>query len=89
VVGDASDLIIKHGAKVDGRWNVIGILDASIDTEPQQQTTPIPDVQSTDNLPAMAKRMAPWIRRNLGRPYGAFGMTPLMIFREVTGQSRI
>lgn len=89
------DILLKHGIDVSGNWKVVGILDASPESD-------VPDVSQFENsfdvnaavrretaagnppVTALMRAMAPQARRLLGRPSNAFGVTPLLIFREVT-----
>ena len=74
------DLLLKHGFFIAGEWKVLGILDA------------LPD---SDNLnidysflPEFQKTLANYstiVRPRFGRDPDSFGITPLMIFREVSG----
>lgn len=91
LVVSASDLTLKHGVTVSGRWNMLGVLDA------------LPEIDAAGNLTAEAVEAAqgnvlpsasafgelmlqltPAIRGLLGRPHTAYGMTPVLIFREIT-----
>lgn len=77
----ASDIALKHGLSVPGRWAMLGILDAlpeNVDEEIRQQT---PD--GSEMLAKLYESMVPMLRTMLGRPKDAYGVTPLMIFREV------
>ena len=74
------DLLLEHGFFIAGEWKVLGILDA------------LPD---SDNLnidysflPEFQKTLANYstiVRPRFGRDPDSFGITPLMIFREVSG----
>lgn len=81
----AADLLLKHGARISGRWNMIGILDAMPDEEADMAATEAEILApfSLGALGAMVSGLAPAVRAVLGRPGHAFGMTPLLIFREV------
>lgn len=93
LVGPSSDVVLKHGAYVQGQWSLLGILDADPDV-PRAQAEGEPPTQSIDELVAdmipsgigkMTAQLAPLTRTLLGRPRTSFGVTPLLIFREVTG----
>ena len=93
MVGSASDLTLKHGASTVGTWTMLGILDALPDPPPPQ---PDADGNLPPSLMELTMRLAlgtgmveEWARmmplaRNMGRPEHAYGMTPLLIFREVS-----
>ena len=75
-----SEIMLKHGVGVPGRWTVLGILDAL--PEPMEVRT---RKQSPDGAEAIAKlfeAIAPIVRTMFGRPEEAYGLTPLLIFRE-------
>jgi hypothetical protein len=85
-----SELLLKHGVGVAGEWNMLGILDAL----PNEGETSINEyildqILAGVSLGALAGQvvgnLAPSVRMLLGRPTGAHGMTPLLIFREVAG----
>jgi hypothetical protein len=70
------DLMLKHGADISGQWSMLGVLDAfpngaSSDGDPQ-------------GLTEILGRFTNSLRPLLGRPEDAYGVTPLLIFREVS-----
>lgn len=90
LVVSSSDLILKHGLSVAGTWNILGVLDALPDTD----ASGTPTSSAIEGLIGSATledspfgqimgAIAPVVR-TLGRPGHAHGITPLMIFREVT-----
>jgi hypothetical protein len=83
-VGLPSDILLKYGASVAGTWSMLGILDAP----PDQGATVVPNTDipskiATEGLVSALTAIGPFARMALGRPNGAFGVTPLLIFREV------
>ncbi|WP_162798853.1 hypothetical protein [Paracoccus indicus] len=79
---DPSDITLKFSKHLPGTWSAIGILDALPDEQPDG------DIKQVDYLSgaAMAKlddAITPMIRMFLGRPYEAYGITPLLVFREI------
>jgi hypothetical protein len=80
LVGSASDLMLKHGSTISGEWNMLGVLDAEPDSDANDQSA-VPQ----DEVAFFLTSLAPFARTALGRPATAYGMTPLVIFREVTG----
>lgn len=85
MVGSMADLVLKHGPKVAGTWSMLGILDAK-PYEQAEQLTPLEMIytgMTVDTLSKVTLQMAPHIRQLLGRPLLAYGMTPLLVFREV------
>lgn len=88
----ASDLLLKHGCRVAGQWSMIGILDAYPEEGPNAaddaSLEPIYQALAAKHLGglgALIGGIAPPIRQMLGRPATAYGMTPILIFREVSG----
>lgn len=91
MVGSVSDIMLKHGAKVPGAWNVVGILDALPfkDKGDGEYDDFISFDESLaiglhgENLWKAAVNIASPARQMLGRPWLSYGITPLMIFREI------
>jgi hypothetical protein len=88
----ASELLIKHGHVVAGDWSIVGILDAfpddaipTIETDPERFVAYQTAALSLGSLWEFIATITPIARMTLGRPQGSFGMTPLLIFREVAG----
>jgi hypothetical protein len=90
LVGSASDIVLKHGPSIAGEWSIVGILDAY----PYQHGGEVVDGQPMVNLIAeaaghgagqVALRLANQARTFMGRPPGYYGVTPLLIFREIIG----
>lgn len=85
IVGAMPDLVLKHGAKVAGQWSMLGILDA-LPFEEDQMLSGMEIIRTgmtTDGIAKAALGLAPAIRQMLGRPLLSYGMTPLLVFREV------
>jgi hypothetical protein len=82
VVGSIGDLILKHSTNVSGKWHIVGVVDAvpdefvplSIDAF---LATPI------KSLEQFVKGLARVSRTILGRPATAYGVTPIVIFRQI------
>ena len=74
------DLLLKHGALIAGKWNMVGVLDAV----PDAMASPAP-VQEFEGYMKAIQVLGDIARPLLGRPKDAYGMTPLLIFREVSG----
>jgi hypothetical protein len=84
----ASDLLLKHGAAISGTWSTVGVVDALPDTEDETQAYQLSQMNaamSLGSLGGVIGNLAPGVRAMLGRPKEAFVMTPLLIFREVSG----
>lgn len=91
LVGSSSDLILKHGSIVPGRWHMLGILDAQPDQGGQADMEANSAINFADParlgksswVGLMAGIMSPLVRVLLGRSGAHFGVTPLLIFRQV------
>lgn len=76
----SSELMLNHGSSVSGSWNAVCIIDALPDVQDD-----VPDAPSIGVIADVMKNVAPVARSLLGRPPSAYGVTPLMIFREIQG----
>jgi hypothetical protein len=90
LVGKCSDLVLKYGLDLAGAWTVVGILDALPDPTNETDSSESLDIAtavaagSSSAIGTLARIVQPVTRTILGRPTGAFGITPLLVFREVT-----
>jgi hypothetical protein len=74
------EIMLTHGASIPGIWNVVGLLDGHPDEEPAEGDQQAPTAEAFSNtIPSLAS----FGRKTMGRPYGTFAVTPLMIFREL------
>jgi hypothetical protein len=84
VVGSASDLHLKHGLTIAGTWHLVGILDClpSIAATPDISGRVVGDKDNefSDALKVMLREH----RLLMGRPSDCYGVTPLIIMREMT-----
>lgn len=86
LVGSSADLLLEHGALISGTWNVLGVLDAVPDgSMPKTSVEAKTVADSFIDIAQMMWALAPMARNALGRPATSYGMTPLLIFREVSG----
>lgn len=91
LVGQSSDLMLKHGSYVPGQWAVVGVLDAMPQNKPKEGEKPLGlnDAEQAvvklaeTQIGSLTARLSPVARRLLGRPDHTFGVTPLLIFRDV------
>ena len=91
LVISGADLFLKHGSSVSGTWAMLGVFDAfpDADSEGNLTTSGYESVLSAQAAAdsafgtLMCSAM-PAIRPLLGRPFHAHGVTPLLIFREVS-----
>ncbi len=74
-----ADLLLKHGSVVSGEWSMVGILDAMPDI-----SSPSPLAMALPPYLQATLSLAPLLRPLMGRPDLAYGMTPLVIFREIS-----
>ena len=86
LVVSSSDIVLKHGISIPGEWSVVGILDALPDEVDAQGLAEISTAGfELGSLGAAAAGFGPAIRGMLGRPRESYGVTPLIIFRKITG----
>jgi hypothetical protein len=80
---------LKHGVAIAGLWNILGVLDALPDEGENSQVYMTDQLIAAISLGAIGAQivgpLAPAVRLLLGRPGTAYGTTPLLIFREVSG----
>jgi hypothetical protein len=79
LVTPSADLMLSHGASIAGTWSAVGILDARPDSGVDAQESPA-SVNATYQI---IRGLGPVARTLLGRPSGSYGVTPLLIFREI------
>ena len=91
-----SDILMKYGQHVPGLWSLLAIKDADpdvvapVDEQLKQELatgswTTAAAKRYTTPLSLIADTLAPRARAAMGRPGAYFGVTPIMIFREVNG----
>jgi hypothetical protein len=85
ITGAASDISLMHGSEVPGTWNLLGVLDALPSPIPAPEIV-LPSDTPTHFAPNI-KNFANMGRTVLGRSPEAYGMTALLLFREVTSGS--
>lgn len=97
--GTVGDLTLKHGSKIAGSWSVVGILDARpFEMHEDDADHDYDDILSgmdrvrigmtLDNIWKVATELAGPAREALGRPIMSYGITPLIIFREIETQPK-
>jgi len=84
LVGGSSDLALKHGVRISGNWHVLGILDCM----PGELVTNEVDIGricgGADNaFSGSALTLFREMGLILGRPSDCFGITPIVIMREI------
>lgn len=95
LIPEASDLFLKHGIVIPGEWKIVGILDATPEAFDPVEVVEEPEEPLAEGeyragiiggiAGLFLQNMVGPARLMIGRPVEAFGMTPLMIFREVSG----
>jgi hypothetical protein len=103
LITSSSELFLSHGVKIPGRWNILGILDARPDAiaefgTPEQEyeiaKAAVPSADTglltivTQGFGGFIDGIAPLARMMLGRSSASYGMTPLLIFREISRKGR-
>lgn len=83
------DLMLKHGILLGGEWSMLGILDATPSETPSGLQA---EMQNAITVAALGPIigglgvMANTLRPMLGRPADAYGITPLLVFRDVAAR---
>jgi hypothetical protein len=88
LVVSATDVLLKHGVSIPGSWKLLGVLDAfpiSQETDAEYAAAQLKAAKCLGTFGEMIGNLAPGIAKLLGRPPDSFGMTPLLIFREISG----
>ena len=85
LTGSSTDLMLKNGLVVQGTWSILGVLDALPDkaSAADDESDIAPELVG-GMLTILLGALAPFMRQ-VGRPPEAYGVTPLLIFREVSG----
>jgi hypothetical protein len=79
----ASDITLKYGSLImPGTWHALGILDAMPSPIPEQ--VPIVPSEKPVHIGPVLHNISNLARTLMGRPPEAYGLTPLLLFREVT-----
>lgn len=80
----SSDLMLKHGISLDGEWSMLGVLDAMpASSYSEDDADLVADGAIVANL---LRHLIPIARQSFGRPAHTYGVTPLVIFREIGGR---
>lgn len=82
MLSDFSELAFKHGRGLPGEWTVVGLLDAL----PDDVIDAAPHVVNTEVENGLLQVMDA-MRTFLGRRPYAYGITPLLIYRQVFAPS--
>ena len=89
LVMNASELLLKHGVGISGTWSMLGVLDAlpndgDVPMEAYMLEQTLAGASLGGLVSEILGNLAPMTRLLLGRPAGSYGMTPLLIFREIS-----
>lgn len=92
LVATGADIVMKHGETIPGEWSMLGVLDAQPDEGGQGDVDANNLVDFTDAsrlidhslVGQFGSIMSPIFRILLGRPGTHYGVTPLLIFREIS-----
>ena len=82
----ANEIFLKHGVAVSGTWHIVGMIDALPDYE-SDEISRYNQIVAANRLGGMSAAFASHIvipvKTALGRPKEAFGITPILIFRQI------
>lgn len=86
LIGGSSDLTLKQGIRIAGDWHVVGILDC-LPGEPITDEAIIGRMCGDGDNVFSSTSITLWRELGLvlGRPSECYGITPIMIMREVLG----
>jgi len=83
-----SEILLKHGTVIGGRWHLLGIKDADrmeeaseVMKQAEKFTLMFPASRFLGEMISTSAYLQAW----LGRPASSFGITPLAIFRQIGG----
>jgi len=85
MVSAVADLSLKHGTEIPGEWHLLGVLDALPSPVPAQ--IPIVGTGVPSHMGDLIKNLSNLGRTLLGRAPSAYGVTALLIFRDVSLRS--
>jgi hypothetical protein len=74
-----ADIVLKHGGTVGGSWKTLFILDAYPSLDSTLELRSWNAGQATDGVMNAIHEL----RKQIGRPFGWYGVTPLMVYREI------
>lgn len=82
------DLLMKHGTDIAGIWHMIGVLDAKpgVDNCVSSAFRDNKDQTNDDSIEEMMGQFVNGLRGIMGRDERSFGVTPLVILRQITGR---
>lgn len=86
----AEDIFLQHGVLISGEWHMLGVVDAIPGPygEPDATISIFDAIREedpgTELLARVLPTLVPFTKQTLGRPETAYGITPLLIFREVS-----
>ena len=99
LVSPAGSLSLRYATWLHGEWSILAIKDANVDHMPADDQAIHEEIQAaggdwheaankrhTTPLGLVAEMVAPIARRLMGRPGGFYGLTPILIFRDVSGR---
>ncbi|MEQ1930330.1 MAG: hypothetical protein ABL957_07325 [Parvularculaceae bacterium] len=78
-----SGITLSHGSHVAGDWSVLGTVDALASENVDKDYQP----PVSGALYDVFRKVADGLREMMGRPDGCFGLSPLLVFRQVTRKS--
>ncbi|WP_147426014.1 DUF6414 family protein [Teichococcus wenyumeiae] len=85
MVTAGSDILLQHGTHLGPNWTLVGILDARPGAPDDQAHLEMALATVSSALGQMVSALSLVVRPQLGRPDHAFGLTPLLVLREING----
>lgn len=82
LVGTVSDISLKHGTEIPGDWHLLGVLDAM--PNPITPQIPIVNTGVPEHFGKVVQNLSNLSRTLAGRGPESYGVTALLLFREVS-----
>jgi hypothetical protein len=89
LVTEVQDVLLKHGFALDGRWRIFGVLDAMPrpdDDETDPLKIALTETFAETSFGGIATSLHPLLQSGFARPNEAWGITPVMIYRELNAR---
>jgi hypothetical protein len=82
-MSDPASWALTFGATIPGTWRMVAVLDARPDPAPPK----LLEFPAASHGRRLATDLQDFARQQAGRPWNAFGVTPLMIYRALSSHS--
>lgn len=84
LIGSAADLLLKHGTSIAGEWYVVAVIDALPDgLQFDELRARVELERESSQMSMIMQHFKPMLQLGFSRPAHAYGVTPLIIMREI------